>query len=97
MSEKSRQVDPIPESFASIDEAADFWDTHDFTDYEEYLHEVKDVEINIKRRHRISIAAELIGQLEFTARHQGVSTETLVNMWVKEKLLVSVPQVAVPA
>ena len=26
-------VDPIPEQFANYDDAADFWDTHDTTDY----------------------------------------------------------------
>jgi hypothetical protein len=25
--------DPIPENFATLDEAAEFWDSHDLTDY----------------------------------------------------------------
>jgi len=28
-----KRVDPIPEEFASYEEAAEFWDTHDTTDY----------------------------------------------------------------
>ncbi|HEV7375566.1 MAG TPA: CopG family antitoxin [Pyrinomonadaceae bacterium] len=28
-----KNVDPIPEEFASYEEAAEFWDTHDTTDY----------------------------------------------------------------
>lgn len=35
MSDKRKQVDPIPEEFASYEEAAEFWDTHDTTDYPE--------------------------------------------------------------
>jgi len=30
---KQRQIDPIPEEFATYEEAAEFWDTHDTTDY----------------------------------------------------------------
>jgi hypothetical protein len=33
MSTKAKQVDPIPDEFASYEEAAEFWDTHDTTDY----------------------------------------------------------------
>jgi hypothetical protein len=33
MSSKPKQTDPLPEEFASYEEAAEFWDTHDTTDY----------------------------------------------------------------
>ncbi len=33
MNDKPKQVDPIPEEFSSYEEAAEFWDTHDTTDY----------------------------------------------------------------
>ncbi len=33
MKVEKRHVDPIPEEFASYEEAAEFWDTHDTTDY----------------------------------------------------------------
>lgn len=34
------QIDPIPDHFATIDEAADFWDTHSLADYWEQTKEV---------------------------------------------------------
>jgi len=34
---KSKHIDPIPEKFASLEEASDFWDTHDAGDYEEFM------------------------------------------------------------
>ncbi|MGA9995315.1 MAG: CopG family antitoxin [Pyrinomonadaceae bacterium] len=40
--------DPLPEQFNSIDEAAEFWDTHSSADYEEYMKDV-DFEVDIKR------------------------------------------------
>jgi hypothetical protein len=30
---KTKQVDPIPDEFRSYEEAGEFWDTHDTTDY----------------------------------------------------------------
>ena len=30
---KQKRVEPIPEEFGSYEEAAEFWDTHDTTDY----------------------------------------------------------------
>ena len=29
--------DPLPDEFATLTELAEFWDTHDLTDYEDYL------------------------------------------------------------
>jgi len=35
------QRDPIPETFNSVAEAAEFWDTHSLADYWDQTHEVK--------------------------------------------------------
>jgi hypothetical protein len=35
MNGKQKEVNPIPEEFASYEEAAEFWETHDTTDYPE--------------------------------------------------------------
>jgi len=50
MTGRNRQVDPLPDEFASEQEAGEFWDTHSLTVYEEYL-EAVDLEISIERRH----------------------------------------------
>ena len=34
---------PLPEHFASLEEAGPFWDTHDRADYEEYVSEAANV------------------------------------------------------
>ena len=46
---KKKTVEPIPEQFNSYEEAADFWDTHDTTDYPEAFRTVK-VTAELKRR-----------------------------------------------
>jgi hypothetical protein len=50
MANKDKQVDPLPDEFRSEDEAADFWDSHSLTDYEEFLEPVA-IEVDIRRRH----------------------------------------------
>ena len=38
---EKKKRDPLPEAFDSISEAASFWDSHDSTDYEDIMEEVK--------------------------------------------------------
>ena len=33
-----KKTDPVPEHFGTYDEAAEFWQTHDTTDYSEIFH-----------------------------------------------------------
>ena len=49
MSTKDKIRDPLPETFATEEEAGEFWDTHSALDYEEYLEPGED-EIAIQRR-----------------------------------------------
>ena len=47
MPKKSNQ---IPDNFESYEEAAEFWDTHDSTDFMDSLEEV---EFNVQKRHHL--------------------------------------------
>jgi predicted transcriptional regulator len=40
-----KQVEPIPEEFTSYEEAAEFWDSHDTTDYPDAFRTVEDIQI----------------------------------------------------
>jgi hypothetical protein len=42
-------IDPLPEDFRSDEEAADFWDRHSITDYEEFL-DPAELEADLQRR-----------------------------------------------
>ena len=44
-----KNLDPIPEEFASYEEAAEFWDAHDTTDYPDSFETVA-IETELKRR-----------------------------------------------
>lgn len=77
--------DPLPENFASIEEAAEFWDTHSLADYWEQTHEVE-IEVRAPRRQWVALAGELAQQVAEHAQREGISVETLINLWVSERL-----------
>jgi hypothetical protein len=86
MRRNSKKRDPIPEHFKSVEEAADFWDSHDLADYWDLTREAQ-FEVDIQRRVFLTaLEPELAKKLTTCARQQGVSTETLINVWLSEKL-----------
>lgn len=83
-----KRVDPIPKKFASIEEASDFWDTHDSGDYEEYMRPInEELEVAEILSQAVPLEHSLLQELKTAARQRGVSLETLVNLWLKEMLL----------
>lgn len=77
----------LPESFATFEEMAEFWDTHDITDYEQYLTPVE-VDVAAKPRHEyvITLSDSLNTVLRRVQQAEGVSLNTLMNLWIQEKL-----------
>ena len=69
----------------SIEEIAEFWDTHSLADYWDQTHEVE-FELRAQRRRRITIDPEVYSQVETQARTRGILPETLVNLWLIERL-----------
>jgi predicted HicB family RNase H-like nuclease len=83
--DENKTKDLLPEEFDSIEEAAEFWDSHSLADY---WHETKEVQIDVRatRKQRVALASELAKQVADVAKREGVSVETLVNLWVAERL-----------
>ena len=80
------QKDPLPENFDSLEEFSDFWDTHSSADYEDIMEPVEfEIEIGLEKVY-CPIAKDLMLQARNQARHQGVSTETLINLGLQEKI-----------
>jgi hypothetical protein len=69
----------------TLEEIADFWDTHSLADYWEQTHEVE-FELRMKRRQRVTLTPEIYEKVKTQARVQGVLPETLVNLWLAERL-----------
>jgi hypothetical protein len=87
MAKNKQQPDPIPSHFGSIAEAAEFWDSHDLSDYPT---KPVDFEVDIEREVFLTaLEPELAQRLAEHARKHGVSTETLINVRLTEKVLSS--------
>ena len=67
-------------------EIGDFWDTHDLADYWD---QTKPVDFEVDFQSEVvyfSLEADLSTQLRSIAKKRGISPETLLNLWVQEKL-----------
>lgn len=90
ISRRKVQREPLPENFEALEEFWAFWDSHSTADYEDLMEDV-DIEVDIRsEKVYCAIAKEIAEQIQTEARRQGVSAETLVNLWLKEKLLEAV-------
>lgn len=70
-------------SQADTDERiGEFWDTHDFTDFDNPA--TPDVKFEITCA--VPIDVELFAALEKQAQQRGVQVETLVNLWLQQRL-----------
>jgi len=78
--------EPLPEEFDSIEEAAEFWDTHSLADYED-LQEDVEFEVELKsEKNYFAVENKLSEDIDKLAHSKGILPETLVNMWLKEKV-----------
>lgn len=76
----------IPE-FKTRPEEAEFWDTHDTTDFED---EFKPVRVRFARNLSEGITIRLdpttLGQLREQAAAQGLGPTQLIRMWILERI-----------
>ena len=70
----------------SIKELADFWDTHDLTDFEDHLEEVSEVVFRRGSAVVVELPAQEVQAVQKMAQAQGVSEADLIHKWVTEKL-----------
>jgi hypothetical protein len=72
---------------STLEEVAEFWDNHSLADYWDETHEVE-FEVRAKQRRHITLDPDVYADLEAQASVRGVLPETLVNLWVAERLMV---------
>ena len=71
---------------SSYQKIGEFWDTHDTTDYEDQTYEVEfEVDLQSEATY-LPLEKSLSTRMRALAKQRGVSTETLLNLWVQEKL-----------
>lgn len=73
----------------SYEEMAEFWDTHEFTEFKDELKDVDIVfELDKPRTESLvlRIQKNIKDKLEKVARSKGLNISTLARMWLMEKL-----------
>jgi hypothetical protein len=78
-----KQIPP----FNSYEEMAEFWDTHSLADYADQT-ESADFEIapEARRRYLVAIDREVLARVQRLARLRGMSSESLVNLLLEQRL-----------
>lgn len=74
-------------AFTNYEEMAEFWDSHDLADYWEQT-EPAEIEFSpqARRRYLISLDRNLLERIRDLARIRGISTESLVNLFLEQHL-----------
>lgn len=83
--EKKSKKEHIPQT-DSITELADFWDTHDITDFEDDLAEVKEAVFERRKELKIQLEPDEAGEIERLAKSREITCIELIHEWVREKL-----------
>ena len=72
----------------TLEKMGEFWDSHDFTDFDTPA--TPDVALQIACA--VPIEVELLSAVEQQARLRGVQVETLINLWLQQKLAEQSPK-----
>ncbi len=86
MAKNKKHRDPLPKEFKTLDELQEFWDTHSVADYDDLF---KDAQFDVNLRgstNLVAVEPTLMHEIVKRARATGVSTETLVNLWLSKQL-----------
>ncbi len=87
MEKDKKQRDEIPDKFTSYEEAGEFWDTHDSTDYLDQMTPVT-VDAHLEKRHfEVEIDKDLVALLRQRADSEHLSASKLANNLLRKELL----------
>ena len=88
MPNSGKRVDPIPDEFATYEDAAAFWDTHDTTDYPDAFQTVEVEEVTLRqRRYEVEIDEDVLRMLQEHARQREIPISRLASDLLRQQLL----------
>jgi hypothetical protein len=70
----------------TLEEMAEFWDTHSLADFDDQTYEVAMTFDPSARRSVVGIETELMAEIRRIAKERQVSTQTLVNVWLRQRV-----------
>ncbi|MEW5986742.1 MAG: CopG family antitoxin [Chloroflexota bacterium] len=81
---KNKHIDPLPDSFATEEEAGEFWDSHSTMDYLEFLEPVNDV-IDIRKRiFEVQVEEDVFQRLQQEAKTLHKPVPRIVDQILRE-------------
>ena len=88
MPNSGKRVDPIPDEFATYEDAAAFWDTHDTTAYPDAFQTVDVEEVALRqRRYEVEIDEDVVRMLQEQARKRALPISRLASDLLRQQLL----------
>jgi hypothetical protein len=88
MPNSGKRVDPIPNEFATYEDAAVFWDTHDTTDYPDAFQTIEVEEVALRqRRYEVEIDEDVLRMLQEQARKRDLPISRLASDLLRQQLL----------
>jgi hypothetical protein len=69
----------------TLGEIGDFWDSHSLADYWDQTRE-SEFGVTALHRRRVTLDPKVYAEIEAQARARGLMPETLVNLWLAERL-----------
>jgi hypothetical protein len=77
----------------TLEEIADFWDTHSPEDYPEQVYVVEaEFELSDELDTAVQIDPDLMRKLRRIAGSRQISTQTLINLWLQQQLNMREPE-----
>ncbi len=70
----------------TLEEIAEFWDIHSLADYDDETYEVEMTFDPSARQTYVGIEPELLEELRLIARERRITTQTLVNLWLRQRV-----------
>lgn len=71
---------------SSVEELGDFWDTHDLGDFENETSPIA-MRVEIEEAETLfHVERSLSEKLQTVSKERGVSAETLLNLWLQERV-----------
>ncbi len=85
---RKKKISRIPK-FKSLEEEANFWDTHSFVDFEDELEEL-DIVVDLQKPKEeavvLRIQKSVKDKIEKIAKVKGLNASSLIRLWLMEKL-----------
>ncbi|MBI1743568.1 hypothetical protein HYR54_10955 [Candidatus Acetothermia bacterium] len=83
---RKKHLEPIPDEFDSYEEAAEFWDNHNTTDYPDAFQPVKAITEFRRRHYEIEIDEDVAKVLHTRARRRGLTVSQVASELLRDRL-----------